>query len=192
MKNIVLFTMVALFVSGPAFAADCESVRPDLLSRAQQMAQNARDRAIKDFSESSAATLESGSFGKSGRPGADSTSSSSCLEKYKDVKVGTMIGVPSVSDLAKEALDRVSHAACTSIDSIYDHAAGSMEQSIMLPGNIGGAKVELPGAGHLGKSYLSPSAVGVSGADISVKKSSGGAIRDKINEIPNFIKGIFQ
>ena len=56
MKKIILTVAVALFVAAPAQAADCESVRPDLMARAQQMAQNSRDRAIKDFSESSAAT----------------------------------------------------------------------------------------------------------------------------------------
>lgn len=193
MKKIILTAAVAFFVAASALAADCESVRPDLLSRAQQMAQNSRDRAIKDFSESSAATLEGGSPGQAGQPGAGTNASSSnCLEKYKDVKVGTMIGVPSVSDLAKQALDRVSQAACSSIDSIYGQAAGSMKQAVMLPGNIGGAQVGLPGAYQLGNPNQSPNTVSVPGADVSVKKSSGGIIQNTISGIPNYIKGIFQ
>ena len=192
MKKIILTAAIALFVAAPALAADCESVRPELLSRAQQMAQNSRDRAIKDFSESSAATLEGGSPGQSGQPGAANSSSSNCLEKYKDVKVGTMIGIPSVSDLSKQALDRVSKAACTGIDSIYGQAAGSMKQSVMLPGNIGGAQVGLPGAYQLGNPYQSSNTVSVPGADVSVKKSSGGIIQNAISGIPNYIKGIFQ
>lgn len=186
MKKIILTAAVVFFVAAaPALAADCESVRPDLLSRAQQMAQNSRDRAIKDFSESSAATLEGGSPGQSGQSGAGGTNASSasnCLEKYKDVKVGTMIGVPSVSDLSKQALDRVSKAACTSIDSIYNQAGASMSQSVVLPGNIGGAQVGLPGANQ----------IGVYQPNMNVKKSSGGVIADTISEIPNYIKGIFQ
>lgn len=193
MKKIILTAAVAFLVAAPALAADCESVRPDLLSRAQQMAQNSRDRAIKDFSESSAATLEGGSPGQTGQPGAGTNASSSnCLEKYKDVKVGSMIGVPSVNDLAKQALDRVSQAACTSIDSVYGQAAGSMKQSIMLPGNIGGAQVGLPGAYQLGNPYQSPNTVSVPGVDVSVKKSSGGIIQNTISGIPSYIKGIFQ
>ena len=179
MKKIILTVAVALFVAAPAQAADCESVRPDLMARAQQMAQNSRDRAIKDFSESSAATLEGGS-------------SSNCLEKYKDVKVGSMIGVPSVSDLAKQALDRVSKAACTGIASIYNQAGASMSQSVVLPGNIGGAQVGLPGANQLGNPYQSPNTVSTPGADVTVKKSNGGIISNTINGIPNYIKGIFQ
>jgi len=192
MKKIILTAAIALFVAAPALAADCESVRPELLSRAQQMAQNSRDRAIKDFSESSAATLEGGSPGQSGQPGVANSSSSNCLEKYKDVKVGTMIGIPSVSDLSKQALDRVSKAACTGIDSIYGQAAGSMKQSVMLPGNIGGAQVGLPGAYQLGNPYQSSNTVSVPGADVSVNKSSGGIIQNAISGIPNYIKGIFQ
>lgn len=191
-KKIILTAVAVLFAAAPALAADCESVRPDLLSRAQQMAQNSRDRAIKDFSESSAATLEGGSPGQSGQPGGTNSSSSNCLEKYKEVKVGTMIGVPSVSDLAKQALDRVSQAACTSIDSIYNQAGASMSQSVVLPGNIGGAQVGLPGANQLGNPYQSPNTVSTPGADVTVKKSNGGIISNTINGIPNYIKGIFQ
>ena len=191
-KKIILTAVAVLFVTAPALAADCETVRPDLLSRAQQMAQNSRDQAIKDFSESSAATLEGGSPGQSGKPGAANASSSNCLEKYKDVKVGSMIGVPSVSDLAKQALDRVSKAACTGIDSIYNQAGASMSQSVVLPGNIGGAQVGLPGASQLGNPYQSPNTVSTPGADVTVKKSNGGIISNTINGIPNYIKGIFQ
>ncbi|MBU1405045.1 MAG: hypothetical protein KKE83_11860 [Proteobacteria bacterium] len=192
-KKIILTVAVVLFAAVPAvMAADCESIRPDLMTRAQQMAQNARDREIKDFSEASAATLEGGSPGQSGKPGAANASSSNCLEKYKDVKVGSMIGVPSVSDLAKQALDRVSKAACTGIDSIYNQAGASMSQSVVLPGNIGGAQVGLPGASQLGNPYQSPNTVSTPGADVTVKKSNGGIISNTINGIPNYIKGIFQ
>ncbi|MHB8149504.1 MAG: hypothetical protein ACYDIB_05030, partial [Desulfobulbia bacterium] len=171
-KKIILTAAAVFFVSvAPALAADCETVRPDLMTRAQQMAQNARDREIKDFSEASAATLEGGTPGQSGKPGAANASSSNCLEKYKDVKVGSMIGVPSVSDLAKQALDGISKAACTSIDSVYNQAAGSMQKSVMLPGNIGGAQVGLPGANQLGNPYQSPNTVSTPGADVTVKKS---------------------
>ncbi len=194
MKKLIVAaaTTFLMAATGPVLAADCETVRPDLLSRAQQMAQNSRDQAIKDFSESSAATLEGGSPGQSGKPGAANASSSNCLEKYKDVKVGSMIGVPSVSDLAKQALDRVSKAACTGIDSIYNQAGASMSQSVVLPGNIGGAQVGLPGANQLGNPYQSPNTVSTPGADVTVKKSSGGIISNTINGIPNYIKGIFQ
>lgn len=191
-KTILTITAAALFAGGPALAADCESVRPDLMARAQQMAQNARDREIKAFSEASAATLEGGAAGQPGKPGAVNASSANCLEKYKDVKVGGMIGVPAVSDLAKQAFDRVSQAACTSIDSIYGQAAGSMKQSVMLPGNIGGAQIGLPGANQLGNPYQTPNTVSVPGADVSVKKSTGGSIQNTISGIPNYIKGIFQ
>jgi len=191
MKKLFVAAATTFFMAaaGPAVAADCESIRPDLMARAQQMAQNARDREIKDFSEASAATLEGGTAGQAGRPGAANASSSNCLEKYKDVKVGAMIGVPSVSDLAKQALDRVSKAACTEIDSIYGQAAGSMKQSVVLPGNIGGAQVGLPGAYQLGNSYQSPNTVSTPAADVTVKKSSGGGV---LNTIPNYIRGIFQ
>lgn len=194
MKKLIVAAATTFFMAaaGPAMAADCESIRPDLMTRAQQMAQNARDREIKDFSEASAATLEGGSAGQPGRPGAANTSSANCLEKYKDVKVGTMIGVPSMSDLAKQALDRVSKAACTSIDSIYNQAGASMSQSVVLPGNIGGAQVGLPGANQLGNPYQSPNTVSTPGADVTVKKSNGGIISNTINGIPNYIKGIFQ
>lgn len=190
MKKIILTAAAVLFVAAAAIAADCESVRPDLMARAQQMAQNARDREIKDFSEASAATLEGGSAGQPGKSGAANASSSNCLEKYKDVKVGGMLGIPSMSDLAKQALDGVSKAACTSIDSVYNQAAGSMKQSVMLPGNIGGAQVGLPGTNQLG-SYQ-PNTVSIPGADVAVKKSSGGVISNTINEIPTYIRGIFQ
>ncbi|MHB8149200.1 MAG: hypothetical protein ACYDIB_03470 [Desulfobulbia bacterium] len=194
MKKLIVAaaTTFLMAATGPVLAADCETVRPDLLSRAQQMAQNSRDQAIKDFSESSAATLEGGSPGQSGKPSAVNASSSNCLEKYKDVKVGSMIGVPSVSDLAKQALDRVSKAACTGIDSIYNQAGASMSQSVVLPGNIGGAQVGLPGANQLGNPYQSPNTVSTPGADVTVKKSNGGIISNTINGIPNYIKGIFQ
>ena len=189
-KTILTITTAALFAGGPALAADCESVRPDLMARAQQMAQNARDREIKAFSESSTATLEGGPPGQAGQPGAGTNASSSnCLEKYKDVKVGAMIGVPSVSDIAKQALDRVSQTACTSIDSIYGQASGSMKQSVMLPGNIGGAQVGLPGANRLGNPYQPPNTVSAPAADVTVKKSSGDGV---LNTIPNYIRGIFQ
>lgn len=179
MKKIILSVAAVLLITASALAADCESVRPDLLSRAQQMAQNSRDRAIRDFSESSAATLESGSSGQPGQPGAANASSSNCLEKYKEVKVGEMIGVPSVSDLASQALDRVSTAACTSIDAVYDQAAGFMNQSVMLPGNIGGAQVGPPRASQ----------------PLNAARTSGGFIRDTmdtINRVPAYIRGIFQ
>jgi len=191
MKKVILTAAVALFVAAPTLAADCESIRPELMVRAQQMAQNARDRAIKDFSESSAATLEGGSPGQAGQPGTGTNASSSnCLEKYKDVKVGGMLGIPSMSDLAKQALDGVSKAACTSVDSVYNQAAGSMKQSVMLPGNIGGAQVGLPGASQLGA--YQPNTVSVPGADVAVKKSSGGVISNAISEIPSYVRGIFQ
>lgn len=180
MKKIILSVAAVLLITASALAADCESVRPDLLSRAQQMAQNSRDRAIRDFSESSAATLESGSSGQPGQPGAaNASSSSNCLEKYKEVKVGEMIGVPSVSDLASQALDRVSQTACTSIDSIYSQAAGSMNKSVMLPGNIGGPQVGPPRASQ----------------PLNAARTSGGIIRDTldtINRVPDYIRGIFQ
>jgi hypothetical protein len=190
-KIILIIAGLLVLSSGgePALAADCESVRPDLMARAQQMAQNSRDRTIKDFSESSAATLEGGSPGQSGQPGAANSSSSNCLEKYKDVKVGAMIGAPSISDLTKQALDRVSKAACTGIDSIYNQAAGSMKQSVMLPGNIGGAQAGLPGANQLGNPYSSPNTVSTPAADLTVKKSSGDGI---LSTIPNYVRGIFQ
>ncbi|MGV1099179.1 hypothetical protein ACUUL3_07165 [Thiovibrio sp. JS02] len=195
MKKIIkISAMIVLLGSSPtlALAADCESVRPDLMARAQQMAQNARDREIKEFSEASAATLEGGgtTTGQPGRPGAANASSSNCLEKYKDVKVAGMLGIPSVSDLAKQALDRVSQAACTSIDSVYNQAAGNMRQGVMLPGNIGGAQVGLPGSNQLG--VYQPNTVSTPAADVTVKKSSGGAIQDSISEIPGYIKGIFK
>jgi hypothetical protein len=101
-----------------------------------------------------------------------------------------MLGVPSVSDLAKQALDRVSQAACTSVDSLYNQAAGSMSQSVMLPGNIGGAQVGLPGANLLG--VYQQNTVSTPAADVTVKKSSGGTIQNAISEIPNYIKGIFR
>jgi hypothetical protein len=188
--KIIAGLLVLSIGGGPALAADCESVRPDLMARAQQMAQNARDREIKAFSESSAATLEGGPPGQAGQPGAGTNASSSnCLEKYKDVKVGTMISVPWVSDLAKQALDSVSQAACTSIDSIFGQAAGSMKQSVMLPGNIGGAQAGLPGANQLGNPYPSPNTASTPAADLTVKKSSGDGI---LSTIPNYIRGIFQ
>ena len=191
-KKIILIIAGLLVLSsggGPALAADCESVRPDLMARAQQMAQNSRDRTIKDFSESSAATLEGGSPGQSGQPGAANASSSNCLEKYKDVKVGAMIGVPSISDLTKQALDRVSKAACTGIDSIYNQAGASMSQAVVLPGNIGGAQVGLPGANRLGNPYQPPNTVSTPAADVTVKKSGGDGV---LSAIPNYIRGIFQ
>lgn len=194
-KRFIIAAATTFFMAatGPALAANCESVRPDLMTRAQQMAQNARDREIKDFSEASAATLEGGgTTGQPGKSAAANASSSNCLEKYKDVKVGGMIGVPAVSDLAKQALGRVSQAACTSIDSIYNQAAGSMSQSVMLPGNIGGAQVGLPGSGQLGNPTQPPNTVSTPAADVTVKKSSGGVISNAIGEIPNYIKGIFR
>jgi len=178
MKEVVLFS-VMLFAAMPALAAECDSVRPDLFSRAQQMAQNSRDMVIRDFSEASVATLEDGTHGQSG-----ATTSSNCLEKYKDVKVGAMIGIPSLGDITKQAIEQVSQEACTSIDSVYAQAAESMKRSVVLPSNIGGAQIGLPGASQLGTTSRAVNTISKPAAAVSVEPSG--------EAIPDFIRGIFQ
>lgn len=169
--------VVICIVSVPASAVSATPCPDDAwVQRGIDAARRSRDNVMVDHANRSA--------------NADSIMESlaACLEKFKNIKAGATLGLPSLPDL----FGSIAQKACSTADSLYNQAINGTQTQVMLPGNVAGVKVGLPSAGQMNNSTQPTSTISVPAADVGVTKMSGGIIRDTINKVPAYIRGIFQ
>lgn len=171
-----VFVLVIILLSLPTFAVSAPCPDDEWVQRGLEAAKRSRDEIMIDHTNRTA--------------NANNIMDvlAQCLEKFKNLKAGATLGVPSLGDL----FAGIAQKACSTADSLYNQAVSGVQTQVMLPGNVGGAKIGLPSAGQMNGTSLPSSAVSVPGADVAVTKSSGGIFRDTINKVPNYIRGIFQ
>lgn len=126
---MVLFMLIPVYASAgwfnknsqepntPNVAASTTKVGKDCVKSHKEKA----DANVKNRIEFDAATI---------LPSTKGISEMSCLDKYKNVSLAGMLGIPSLSNI----FDQLKGQACRYIDSQVGRATEPLNQSVWLPG----------------------------------------------------------
>lgn len=71
----------------------------------------------------------------------DDQSLEKCLGKITNFKLTSSLGVSDLSGMWKKVQDRAVKYACNTVDKNYDKIMGITDQSVSLPGGLGGAEI---------------------------------------------------
>ena len=176
LRGMRVVLALVLIVSFPASALCVPCPDDAWVQRGMEAARRSRDNVMIDHTNRAAKSDSiMDTLGK-------------CLEKFKNIRAGATLGLPSLPDL----FGSIAQKACSTADSLYNQAISGTQTQVMLPGNVGGVKVGLPSSGQMDPTYQPPNTISVPGADIGMTKTSGGIFRDTINKVPTYIRGIFQ
>jgi len=156
------FAMLAIMVSQCAVAVNCD---PNVMSALQQAAANGMQQEINFSKQEADKTAQT------------PISQASCLDKYKSMQIGSILGLPNLS--LAGLLASLENKACSTIDAGISAASQPLSKTVVLPGG-GGTVSTAPQVTYGGNANQQPVTIQSTG-----QPSAVGGVLNKFN-------GLFQ
>lgn len=169
-RGVALAIVLAIFVSSEARAV---TPCPDYVAKMQEAAMNGAKNDINGYRNL-----------KQSRVDRIKQNMTNCIDKYKNIKFGSALGLPDLSGAVLQALETATSMVCNKIDESYNDITKSVSTGVMMPNGWGGADVRLPTASEM--RYPSSQQKAIDTDVVSVKT------KPARTNLPNLIRDIFK